>query len=935
MGSGRFIGRVGELAALTALLARSSGFALLTGEPGIGKSRTLAEFGQLAAERGRRVIAGQASAAGGEPPYWVWQQVVREWVAPESRAWLGDPTVDPGAPHDMVGKAFAEFLAAGSGGVSSPERRFRVFEAFRDFLAVAVADAPVLLLLDDLHWADDASLALLAHLVTRPPTGGLLVAAAARPVELDARPAGAQVRAGIARHGEHIELGGLSMGEVGVQLTELLGRRPAPELATAVRERTGGNPLFVQEVSRLVAADRRPDAQLPAVVRDAITQHVEALPQSCRQVLATAAVCGAVIDPDALAAITATPLVEVIAALERAQQADVLLATPFRFRHDLFRETLEQKVPLADRAAVHLRAAERLESGPGRRAREIARHRRAALPFGDRALASAVAREAAAEAAAAMAYEDAVALYDQAVDIAPAPDGELLIAAGRAHFLVQDNRGAVASCTAAAELAQRTGDAVGLGRAALALPELPDADWTTLSTGWCEQALAALPAEDSALRAELLAQQCLTLSTSRQADRMDALSASALAMAQRVDDDAALRLALRARQIARSMPEGHADRVELGERMVALGRRGGDLEAVLWGHLWQFDGHVQAGEIDTAIAQLAAVDPVVARLRNPVARWQLVRSSAALEIARGRFASARALTDEARALAPRNALGAAHWLPQSMLLARMTGTDLDPESLMPQAENHPMGRHLLAVHLGPWHLEHGNRAAAMALYVQLPDESAALPPYISLLARSVRGEVAAALGDADGARAAHAALRRYAGLHVTTGAGLHITLGSVQRFLGVTAAAAGMADAQEHLEAAVTENERVGFFPYAAQARLALAVLLRDRAGPGDHRAATAAAEHVVATAHRIGMAPLLARASELLAALRAEDTGPLTPRQREVAELVARGSTNREIAAALHIAERTAENHVQAILTALDFRTRSQIAAWTARGHA
>lgn len=920
MRTGPFVGRLGEMTALTALLSERGGVALVTGEPGIGKSRVLAEFGAPAGERGWQVLHAQALAAEGAPPFWVWRQALRAWAA------TADPDQRDRARSAEVGAIIPELADGPAAGGS--EGRFMAFEAVRELLAT-VAGAGVVVLLDDLHRADDGALSLLAHLVERPPQGRLLIVAAARPGELAARPLGPQLRADIARHGAHVELGGLSTGEVGAQLTALLGARPGGDLVTAVRERTGGNPLFVQELSRLVAAGRRPDGELPAVVRDAIRHHLDALPSGCRDLLTTAAVVGPDIDAVELAALTAVPLAQVLAHLEHAQRAEVLLGAPFRFRHDLFRETLQVDRSLPERSAVHLRVAEHRERAPEPSAREIARHRLAALPLGDPEQAAAWTRAAAAEAVTALSFEDAATLYDRAVEITDPPDGDLLVAAGRAHLLAGDQAGAVERCTAAAELAERAGDPVRLGHAALALPEVPATEWTGLVGGWCERALADLPEHNSALRAGLLAQHCLAGFGTEREDGIGVASATALAMAERVGDDGALRLALRARQVACAAPTGQAERVELGARMVALGRRGGDLDAQVWGHLWRFDAHVQAGATEAAIAELSALEPVVARLRSPTARWQLVRSSAVLKIAGGQFATARALAAEARALAPRSELGAGHWLPQALVLARLTGTDIDPEPLFPAANNATI-RAFRFVNLAPWHLALGDRAAAADLYEQLPGWETPLPN-LGLLLHAVRGEVAAALGDVDGARAAHTALLHHPDLHATTGAGLHVTLGSARRFLGVTAAAIGSADAVSHLEAAVVANERSGYPPFAAQARFDLATVL---AGAGDRDAALAAAEQAARTANRLGMAPLGSATKRLLDELRA-NTRALTPRQREVAELVARGRTNREIAAELHIAQRTAENHVKDIMTALDLRNRSQIAVWATHNEA
>lgn len=923
MAKAKFVGRVGEFAALTELLelpAGVSGIALVSGEPGIGKTSLLGELGRLATTRGWSVLRARATDQDGAPPFWIWRQVVR--------AWLADADEQHVATHRA---ALTPILGDEPRNATpvTPEQRFAVFDGFAGFLT---AIGRHLVLLDDLQWADDGSLALLRHLVEHQ-VGAVVIAAGARSVELGDRTGGTELRSTIARHGTHIELEGLSTNEVGAQLTGLLGHRPDQAVIDGIRQRTRGNPLFVHEVAR---AGLPSDDTVPDLIRDAIRHHLARLAPDCRHLLTVAAVIGGDLDVPAVAALTATPVDVLLGHLDRALAAGVVARNDagWEFRHDLFRETLLHDLPLAEHAALHLRIAEHREEFRPVRTAEIARHRLAALPLGDPARASAAAQTAAAAAVAAFAFEDAADLYDQAVATAPdqLPLGDrcrLLIDAGRSRFLAGDQQGAIAGCTEAAVLAGRNGDAASLGAAALALPELPEATWVSNVRGWCEQALAGLPAEDSPLRAKLLAQQSLSLVLGTEQERVIAISAEALVMAERLDDDAALKIALRARQVALSTPHGHVDRLDLGDRLLTLGMRTGDLDAVLWGHMWRFDAFVQAGDVVAATSEIAELEPVVARTPHSVARWQVVRSRAALEIAAGHFPVARPLAAEAGRLVPPSPLRGAFWLPQAMLLSRLTGDEFDPRGAVPELVVHPIGRISLFIHFAPWHLAFGRRTEAAELYDALPDvRSTRVPAYMSLLVTALRGSVAAALDDPDGAAYAYEQLLPHADLHTTTGAGLLITLGSVQYFLGLTAAE--IDTAVDHLTAAVTENERVGFAPYAALARFRLAELLRDRGRPGDHATATRMARAVTIAAGRLGMELLHRDGLELEATLRdREPAGPLTPRQREVAELVAQGRTNKEIAATLHIAERTAENHIQSILQTLGFRTRSQIATW------
>jgi DNA-binding CsgD family transcriptional regulator len=912
----RFVGRVGEFAALAGLLDRAgagrTGIALVSGEPGIGKTQLLAEFGRIAVSRGFTVARGRASDEEGAPAFWLWRQVVRSWAGPAELP-VPDFTAD---------------------GPVTAEQRFTVFERFGQFLTNAAAHNGLVVLLDDLHWADAGSLSLLAHLVRQQPEGRLLIVGCARPVELAALPLGPELRTLIGRYenGALLELSGLSTAEVGALLTSLLGERPEADVIDVVRGRTRGNPLFVQEVSRLLASGRSPAGSVPEVIRSAIHEHLAGLSEDCRRTLTIAALIGSELDVNTLAALTGTSVQTVLAHVDQAQQASVV--TPeLAFHHDLFRETLQLDMPGAQRAATHLQVAEHL-AGTGR-ILEIARHRLAALPLGDATLASSTAQAAGHEALAGLAFENAVELFDKAYAVAPvglpaARRCELLIDAGRAHFLKGDIDGAIQRCTEAAELAQRTGDAENLGRAALALPELTEVQWLPLVESWCEQALAGLSEEDSPVRAQLLAQQALAFVLTENTAGLEESSTAALAMARRLDDDPSLRIALRAKQVARSSPDGHAERLLLGDEMVHLGRRTGDSDAVFWGHLWRFDAMVQVGRIEEAGLELSKIDPVVNRLGRSMTRWHLARCRAALATARGRFDQGRRYNDEVRALVPEPRSGS-FWGAQALLISRLTGVhdvDINPHEWVRRAEDHPLARVTILIHMGPWHLAYGRVAEAEDLYRSVPAiNTVHIPPYATLVVHAAYGAVAAALGDSKGAASAYSSMLPHADLHVTTGAGQQITLGSAQQYLGLTAPSPDVAI--EHMRAAIVANDESGLLPFAAESRYHLARLLSS----SDVRAAKRLNRDAIALASNLGMAPLLSQATELDASLRERSpANPLTPRQREVAHLVAQGSTNRQVAAALSISERTAESHVQNIMTTLGFQSRSQIAAWTAR---
>jgi DNA-binding CsgD family transcriptional regulator len=906
----RFAGRAAELDELVSLLDAAlegrAGTALLAGEPGIGKTRLAAEFARLAGARAVPVLWGGCSDAAGAPAYWPWRRVLRSW---------------PGElPADVAP------VASGAGPAGGPEDRFALADAVTRFLAGSARATGLVVVLDDLQWADPGSVAVLAHLARGAPDARLLVVGTYRPGELTAR-----------LPGTHLALRGLSSDEVGSALPGV-----PPARAAVIAERAGGNPFLVGELVRAWRAGT-PDDAVPAAVRDVVRARLDRLPAACRDLLAPAAVLGRELDLDLLGAVAGLPPGRVVDDLAPALADGVVDRPPgrtaLRFSHDLVREAV---LAGADARRVHARAAAVLapRADDPDVLPELAAHALAGLPHGDAADAVAWARGAGELATARSAHEDAARLYAGAVEagrgvLDPAERLDLQLATGEALARSHDVPGAVAACRAAADLARHLGDAAALGRAALALPGVSDADWLDLVRGWCTEALAGLGEDEPVLRARLLAQLAHSTIFGPDHDETLRTSARALELAERLDDPVALGEALRARQLARSGADGTAERLVLGGRLLAVAERTGDPTDALWGHLWRFDALLQLGRVADAEAELDRVEPVVARLRRPLARLHLVRGRFALASGRGRYAEARALNEDVLALAERGgdagALGTAHTM--RIALACWTGDPLDDLSWFHGSPDLDLPFTALArAAYARLVLDQGRADEARRWWAGLPAPgSPRVPVFLALPLLVNQAELAADLGESAAAETCHRLLLPHADLHAVGGAGAIATSGSVRGALGVAALGAGRADAAvRHLREAVAVDEAAGLVPTAAIARARLAAALRERGRRGDADEALAAARAAAATAAGLGMEPLRRRASELVTALR--DGGVLSPRETEIAQLVGQGLTNRQIAATAHISERTVETHVQHVLAKLGFTGRTQIAAWAAR---
>jgi DNA-binding CsgD family transcriptional regulator len=921
------VGRVAERAMLAGCLRSALDgqrqLVLVAGEPGAGKTRLAEEAIDQACELGLTYAVGRASDDEGSPPYWPFLQVFRGL---------------PGRPPvELSG------LAGGDEPTGSARERFRLFEATTEALVAAAEPSGLLMVLDDLQWADAATLRLLVHLATGVSPARLMVVATYRDTETAGQESLRAAVAALAREASvtRIRLSGLDEAEVAAHLAAVTGWPVPDSVAAAVWRRTRGNPFFVGELGRLLASGT--DGQLPDGVRDAVRDRLGRLSPACRTLVAAAAVLGSAVDPVAVAHITGTDLGTVLAALDEGSVAAILTAAPERrFAHDLFREAARLGVPTVERLTLHRRMAEHLSArGDGdTRVAEIAFHWLESLPTGDATQAVEWTERAADRAMAQLAWEEAAALYQRALDagdthgVLAAPDRcRLLLAVAQAQVRAFDLDGARRSLLSAVDVARAAGDVESLARAALTMEGVNDVVWEPTSRALCGEVLDKLPVGDGPVRARLLA-LLVVAGGWAVPDESRARSAEALAMAERVGDRHALREALRARQMALSGPDGAAQRLALGDRLVALGGDHDD-DAVLWGLLWRFDALAQLGDLDGAEADVDRINAVAVRLRSPLAAWHMARCRAAVAAARGRFGEALAYGNDADLAAKRAGNMGAHVPSQGLLLmlrnqvGALDGSSFEPAELNPGA---PVPAFHRALH-ATWLIAEGRRDEAHRIYRSLPTVDG-LPPFVHLSAWATMAELAEQFDDRETAAQMYRLLLPHADLFVCGGAAVIMIVGSVRYPLGIAAATMGrLDDATRHLRAAIDSGHRAGMPPMVAQATHQLARVLARRTRPGDRDEAGALATAAAALADRLGMRPLQRQARDLASALTDHRPGGLTRREQEIAALVARGLSNRQIAAASHISERTVESHVQHVLDKLGFTNRTQIAAWIAAG--
>jgi DNA-binding CsgD family transcriptional regulator len=457
-----------------------------------------------------------------------------------------------------------------------------------------------------------------------------------------------------------------------------------------------------------------------------------------------------------------------------------------------------------------------------------------------------------------------------------------------------------------------------------------------------ESALRHLGHDDAELSARLLAAIVIARSASLSTgntDQAGPISLQSLALAEAAGTPVALVSALRARQMACAGPDGVGDRLDVAERMLALAAEHADPWAGLWGRLWRIEARCQLGAIDAAESDIGELAEITRQLSQPVAGWHLARTRCALAMARGEFEAAERYFEDSVRLA--QGLDTRAWQMRAIVgakLAILTG-DRRHEHWLATLEQEAAPSVLAAgrlVILAEHYADRGDLDRAWALYRKLPPWREWQPPrFVVHLVLDHAARTAALLGDADGAAIAYPRLRPWAGYFVAGGTALVAISGSAEHALGCLAASLGKpGTAIRHLRAAVAANQRAGLPPSELQSRYELAKVLSRRGRREDRAEALVLAGDAARGAAKLGMRNLRADAEHLAEAVRNGHSGlgGLTRREREIAELIGRGLTNRQIADVLYIAERTAENHVQHILTKLGLHNRSQIAAWAAR---
>jgi DNA-binding CsgD family transcriptional regulator len=972
-----FVGRRKPLARLRAALDRAgeglAGVLLVGGEAGVGKTRLLAEIIDLARREGRWVLVGGCvDVSEVSLPYAPVVEALRNLVRE-----LGTERLLETVGGDRAG--LARLLPELTGPLdgqdpageqaSSQARLFDLVLRLLERLSLTVPDGggsgrPVLLALEDMHWADRSTLDLLTFLTRNLSDHGVLLVATYRSDELHRRHPLRPVLAELDRSGrvERIELARFTHDEVVEQLTGILGEPPSSELVEDVWCRSEGNPFFAEE---LVAAARAGSTRvLPPTLRDILLARLEHLPEAAQHVLRVAAASGYRVDHRLLAAVAGLPIAQLLEALRLAVTNQVLvpddLGEAYTFRHALVQEALYGELLPGERTAMHTAFAEAITAR-----RELAANPAAALAHHwyrahelARALPAAVEAGKAAQRAYAFAeaqqlYERALSLWDkvpEAAAVLAIDRVTLLDKAAQCAYLAGDYERAHALTNKAIGEVDEDGDP---SRAGLLHARLGRYRWflgRRDALDAYERALALVPPTPSPERARVLAAYGTALMLASRYAESKPVCEQAIEVARKVGARAAESDALNT--LGCDLVEGFGE-IEEGldclRKALALAEEVGgiDEQSRAWGNLTAMlalvGWHEQAYE--TAMAGADAAARLGLRHLNVN-----LRSDAAQQLFRlGRW-------DEAERLLPRFLPGpvalSKDLLQTIYTLGRLRifrGSFDDAASLMDIVRRSPLAAtahvdaivRYLSAQLAFWQGRFGDaqHAAAGGLAAVDPGKLVTLVP-VGMAAAVDEVERATAGGDGSGVDAARGMAER---LH-----GMLVSLPAALRRLPRPSAKLALAEAEwdrltgrvrpETWTAVVARWDELGDHFQSAYARWRQAEALAAARGAREEIAE--ALRPALAAARSLGARPLIERVEALARRSRIDVDHPraeaptpaamfrLTPREAEVLALVAAGQSNRQIGEALFISAKTASVHVSNILAKLGVASRAEAAA-------
>jgi DNA-binding CsgD family transcriptional regulator len=936
----------------------------IAGEPGIGKTRLAEAAAQQAEDRGALVLWGGCYEEAGAPPYWPWVQILRALVGASSARELSRLAGTDGSeiatlvPELGGALGFADTDAQTQAPSESSQTRFRSFDAIAGFLRRTTEQVPLVLIIENAHWADRASLSMLEFLSQDLVSSRLLVVLTYRDTEISRQNPllGTLGALGSGDGATRLKLRGLDSAGIAALAARTLNRPLPAVVIEAIDQQTDGNPLFVIELLKVLIEESGDagiepiEVRIPDGVRETIGRRLSRLSVEVNDLLRAAAVIGREFDAAVLARMTGVDIAVVIEALDLAVRAGFVEATDraiqtYRFSHALIRETLYDELTTPERIRFHGLAGDALASlYPDQRQNrlsQIAHHYFESAAFGQMEQAVDYSIRAGHEAMRLDAYDEAGAHYGNVV-----------------RLLRQSGFGGAARLREAIYWQLRALTATGIAEAvALIGPALEDpelaaddawladivAQWVILtsysmqveSLPLLRRVGARLPETDSSARAKVLAAQALAERTLGNVARVQGLIDESIAMARRLGDADTLNWCLRTSLVALASCAADIDlRIRLGDEFIATAPPGNTSERLTEALYQQASNLIEAGRID-GVYQLVEQFEGLNASRFGFQEYRARALRVVLALVHGEYEGLVEAIEALRAVGHKTRGGDAdgvYGVQMFMLnrdLGRLPALGDTIERIAAAQVNRTWTPGLMLALTEIGRLEAAGRELerlAVDDFSRIPIDALRVPTL------AYCAETCAALGDARRARVLYDLLLPYAATFATHH--VAVCLGSTERYLGMLAATMGeLEQARGHFERAMRANSAGRAWPWLVRTSHQYALALRRTGTAQDLSRAEELLRDAEQLAGSLGMEGLTAEIGLLLrgnAGARYPDE--LTAREVDVLRLITIGRSNKDIAQVLSISLNTVATHVRNILTKTECANRTEAAAYARR---
>ena len=959
-----FVGRDQEMSrfrdAFAAMLHGRRTVFLLAGEPGIGKTRCAEAIAAEAEDRGALTLWGRCYEEPGAPPFWPWIQILRGLIdansKDETQLLLGSVGTElasllPELPDD--GRRNEPAIDAGSA-----QARFRFFDAVGQFLASAARQVPLVVVLDNLHWADAPSLSLLEFLNEELASQRVLIVATYRDTEVSRTHPLVKTLGELSRDArvQRVRLGGLDETAVGMLASSMLDESLTSTACRTIYEQTDGNPLFAIELIKVLEAEGRDSggvvsSRIPDGVRETIGRRLAHLSGSCNDLLSVASVLGRRFTIREVALTGGFCVEHVLENIESAVRAGIVHEQPDRngeylFSHALVRETLYEEIPTLVRLQRHAAAADALAKIHGAIAdtslARIAHHYHEALALGHADDTIRFGLLAAQHAVRIYAYEAAVTHYDQALAAMQHADARNVSAIAATILL---KTAALKELGAIKDALETLFGAIDLVRyiedldlltdvlmvLAIVTSNAPQQHLVPLLT----EVINTFPDEDSPGHAKALA--TMAFASRNSAAKADTLARvdAAVSMARRLADPDLLCVCHQLAAMAlRGLPDLLERRIELGFAHIEEARRAANASSLAEAIHWQILNLFESGDIGTLEELLQEIDNLGLG-RVGMAAYHKTCHRVTLALLRGEWAGLEERIESLRELGLQSRREDAEGVygAQMFTLNRLLGRLQHYEPIARQflegdsARQWKPGLMLLCDEIGL------KPEARKLLDDLMADDGSGLCRDELLVACLVYAtEVTCSLQCHQHAQGLYDRLAPYAGQvanHPTA-----VCFGATDLFLGMLATLTADGDAAErHFQAALTTNRRIRAWPMLAKTQYEYARWLSAQNDPETGKRARDLLQDAEQLASRLKMTTLL-DAVEIDLGGRSASPVPdgLTAREIEVLELLAIGRSNKDVAKVLDISLATVATHVRSILNKTGCANRTEAAAYALR---